>query len=948
MSGNKEVNLVQSYIELNKFCQGSDYDRALKAAGKILQIAPNEQKAFHCKVICCIQLHNFKEALAVLTNPKNAALAANLHFEKAYAQYRLNCPTEALQTVDNAPEMTLALKELRAQILYRLEQYQDCYNLYRDIVKNTTDEYEDERKTNMAAVVANLGALNPTADLPQFDENTYELAYNSGSSLAMRGKYSEALPTLKRAEQASFESVIEDGGTEEEAKEEAEAATIYQNVLKDKPSDQALVAIASNNLVQYRATLVEASSLVKDGKQSAAVNLLLAQGGTLTLAAAQVLLANRFASLRAVWQAAAGVHARAGDAAAAAAAHEAVARAAPQDKRSLARLGKIDIEALESSKWMMGAKVVKKTVQSKQEQSPGCLFQSCVNLELSSQSHEIRLGGRSGPLGVIAGLTQDAHIYSMSASPDYDPAARQDYRPATSSENVYEYVLEHKLADNMNVPSIRTPVLRAVPLSPTDGDPEPDSTNPESIIQSARNKVDKEVEYHITEKRHDTEMSVDTLSGLVRIEEGLDSIGRIAYPVIQETDDSGDGSYDNTSATLIQAPMNTAIVQNVTKLPQNFTINVDATVSNITAIQNVSQDVGNQTLWLPTILATSATTADPKNEDDRSQSGMSQIIITSESYVNDANQAGRRNIVTETSYISRPKSSKVQILSNISIPKNTNYSQQYITQSKDIVPPVYGTQNHVYKLSTNVMSQKHLNNSVLCSKPSKNQSLIGCSTLSPAVISSPIKNVSYSHTFTKSTNMKSLSKVNNGANLNTVVAASSGNTQCHILSRVVSGPNKMSVHSGRKSVNTLKQSKNCSQLSSQKNQSRAIKIIQQTGSTHKSDGKTWPVPGVASYKNQQPIYGVVDSNTSKIIQKVGSPTHKSHQQIQKLPSKGERLVLQSPCGPVLISTAPISTSMPRGPTTFSRALHLICDMCKLTLLRIISSLQFLKSQLTSN
>ncbi|XP_073951286.1 uncharacterized protein isoform X2 [Choristoneura fumiferana] len=501
----------------------------------------------------------------------------------------------------------------------------------------------------------------------------------------------------------------------------------------------------------------------------------------------------------------------------------------------------------------------------------------------------------------------------MSASPDYDPAARQDYRPATSSENVYEYVLEHKLADNMNVPSIRTPVLRAVALSPTDGDPEPDSTNPESIIQSARNKVDKEVEYHITEKRHDTEMSVDTLSGLVRIEEGLDSIGRIAYPVIQETDDSGDGSYDNTSATLIQAPMNTAIVQNVTKLPQNFTINVDATVSNITAIQNVSQDVGNQTLWLPTILATSATTADPKNEDDRSQSGMSQIIITSESYVNDANQAGRRNIVTETSYISRPKSSKVQILSNISIPKNTNYSQQYITQSKDIVPPVYGTQNHVYKLSTNVMSQKHLNNSVLCSKPSKNQSLIGCSTLSPAVISSPIKNVSYSHTFTKSTNMKSLSKVNNGANLNTVVAASSGNTQCHILSRVVSGPNKMSVHSGRKSVNTLKQSKNCSQLSSQKNQSRAIKIIQQTGSTHKSDGKTWPVPGVASYKNQQPIYGVVDSNTSKIIQKVGSPTHKSHQQIQKLPSKGERLVLQSPCGPVLISTAPISTSMPRGP-----------------------------------
>ncbi|XP_063620945.1 signal recognition particle subunit SRP72 [Cydia splendana] len=533
MSANKENNLVQAYIELNKFCQGGDYDRALKAAGKILQIAPNEQKAFHCKVICFIQLHNFKEALAVLTNPKNAALAADLHFEKAYAQYRLNCPNDALQTVDNAPELTLALKELRAQILYRLEQYQDCYNMYRDIVKNTTDDYEDERKTNMAAVVANLGALNPSADLPQFDENTYELAYNVGSTLAMRGKYNEALPVLKRSEQACSESVLEDGGTEEEAKEEAgiirvqqayclqqmgrekEAATIYQNVLKDKPSDQALVAIASNNLVvinrdtnvfdsrkrmkaataeglehklnsrqrtsitynqailaiysnqpdfckqccvkltkslkqEQRAALVEASSLVKDGKKNQAVQLLLKEGGTLTLAAAQVLLASgdrkaavklleeseykyrpgvvgvlatllcadnelekasqlfkdvyehykndeRFASLRALWQAAAGVHARLGRAGAAAAAHEAVARAAPGDARSLARLvkalaaadparakqlaerlpppahveGKIDIEALESSKWMMGAKVVKKTVQSKQEQSPG-------------------------------------------------------------------------------------------------------------------------------------------------------------------------------------------------------------------------------------------------------------------------------------------------------------------------------------------------------------------------------------------------------------------------------------------------------------------------------------------------------------------------------------------------------------------------------------------------
>ncbi|XP_028158599.1 signal recognition particle subunit SRP72 isoform X1 [Ostrinia furnacalis] len=534
MSANKESNLVQAYVELNKFCQSGDYDRALKATGKILQIAPNEQKAFHCKVVCFIQLHNFKEALAILTNAKNAALAADLHFEKAYTQYRLNTPKEALQTVDAAPELTPALKELRAQILYRLERYQDCYNLYRDVVKNSTDEYEDERKANMAAVVANLAAINPSADLPQFEETTYELAYNTGSTLAMRGRFSDALPVLRRAEASCAESVIDDGGTEEEAKEEAaiirvqqayclqmsgkekEAASIYQNVLKDKPSDQALVAIASNNLVvinrdgnvfdsrkrmkaatadglehklnsrqraavaynqavlciysnqpdfckqccvklarefnqERKAALVEASSLAKEGKTAAAVALLLKYGGDLTFAAVQVLLAQgdrkaaiklleeseykfragvlgalvslraaageharasqlfhevyqhykhdqeKLSSLRSVWRAAAAAHARAGDKAAAAAALEALAKAAPGDTRSLARLvkalaaveparakqlakdlprlenmeTKIDIDALESSKWMMGAKVVKKTVQSKQEQSPG-------------------------------------------------------------------------------------------------------------------------------------------------------------------------------------------------------------------------------------------------------------------------------------------------------------------------------------------------------------------------------------------------------------------------------------------------------------------------------------------------------------------------------------------------------------------------------------------------
>jgi signal recognition particle subunit SRP72 len=44
-------------------------------------------------------------------------------FEKAYCQYRLNQPQEALKTVNGLTSLSLKLKELKAQILYRLERY---------------------------------------------------------------------------------------------------------------------------------------------------------------------------------------------------------------------------------------------------------------------------------------------------------------------------------------------------------------------------------------------------------------------------------------------------------------------------------------------------------------------------------------------------------------------------------------------------------------------------------------------------------------------------------------------------------------------------------------------------------------------------------------------------------------------------------------------------------
>ena len=79
-----------------------------------------------------------------------------MEFEKAYCLYRLNQVSEALKIVENVENPSLKIKELKAQILYRLEKYEECFAVYRDIIKNTSDDYEDERQTNLAAVLVNL------------------------------------------------------------------------------------------------------------------------------------------------------------------------------------------------------------------------------------------------------------------------------------------------------------------------------------------------------------------------------------------------------------------------------------------------------------------------------------------------------------------------------------------------------------------------------------------------------------------------------------------------------------------------------------------------------------------------------------------------------------------------------------------------------------------------
>lgn len=59
-----------------------------------------------------------------------------------------------MKTIERAPEMTAGLLELKAQVLYKLERYEESYTLYRDIVKKALDDYDNERQTNISALLS--------------------------------------------------------------------------------------------------------------------------------------------------------------------------------------------------------------------------------------------------------------------------------------------------------------------------------------------------------------------------------------------------------------------------------------------------------------------------------------------------------------------------------------------------------------------------------------------------------------------------------------------------------------------------------------------------------------------------------------------------------------------------------------------------------------------------
>ncbi|CAH1153398.1 unnamed protein product [Phaedon cochleariae] len=263
----KEKTIATHYAELNRLSQNGEYERALKAANKILGVSPHEFDAFHCKIVCLIHLSKFDEAISLMN--KNPQYLQGLIFEKSYCYYRVNKPGDALQVIEaSEQELDFRVKELKAQILYRVEDFESSVAIYHDVIKNIhNDDYEDERYTNLSAAMVYLQNQQTDNVIEEFRENTYELCYNKACMLIANENYVEAEKKLRQCEKLCREVLEEDEATDEEIDIELaliriqlgfvyqklgrlkECQQLYTSNLKLKLDDIALMAVASNNIV---------------------------------------------------------------------------------------------------------------------------------------------------------------------------------------------------------------------------------------------------------------------------------------------------------------------------------------------------------------------------------------------------------------------------------------------------------------------------------------------------------------------------------------------------------------------------------------------------------------------------------------------------------------------------------------------------------------------------
>jgi signal recognition particle subunit SRP72 len=260
-----EIECQKLYKELETFVGKEKYVKALGVCTKIIAKFPSDD-ATRCQCMCYLRQSKFAKALEVAT-PDKAFLA----FERAYCLYRLNKLQESIAVLDGIADKSMALQHLEAQVRYRMGEFDRVIDVYGEVIPQEDEPAETQANAIAAYTAAGRGKegmeMIPEEDV---DPDNYELTYNIASAMAQAGCLDEAEGALRKADSSCREILLGEGYSPDELDQECavilvqlayvlqlkgdtqKASAICKSVLKSKPDDPAVLAVASNNIVCMR------------------------------------------------------------------------------------------------------------------------------------------------------------------------------------------------------------------------------------------------------------------------------------------------------------------------------------------------------------------------------------------------------------------------------------------------------------------------------------------------------------------------------------------------------------------------------------------------------------------------------------------------------------------------------------------------------------------------
>lgn len=245
-----------------------DYKNAILACNVLLKHNRQDENALQCKCFCLIQEAQYSDALKI------ASRMSNLRFEHAYCLYRTGEIAAALQILEGMStdcQATLKVTHLRAQLLYRLERYSECADIYASLLKRKNEDGDDDMEIRANAIAAfSLADRRKEGDLLMAklpDLQRHEVSYNQATAMIYDGDYEGGRNKLNESKRLCLLDCEEENYDQGEVNAEVgiivvqlafllqvtghqeEAHKVYEAVSEQKLGDKTINAVVTNNLL---------------------------------------------------------------------------------------------------------------------------------------------------------------------------------------------------------------------------------------------------------------------------------------------------------------------------------------------------------------------------------------------------------------------------------------------------------------------------------------------------------------------------------------------------------------------------------------------------------------------------------------------------------------------------------------------------------------------------